>query len=72
MHDPIKQDFQADGSEYRAYSHSHAGELIAILDRGLKLLDELGELFSTDRIRLRELEERLTTERFHLAVLEKS
>ncbi len=72
MHKPRGQDFIEDGCRSYAPAELSADGLIAILDRGLKLLDELGELFSTDRIRLRELEERLTTERFHLAVLEKS
>ena len=72
MHKPEEHDFNDDGCKGYVPTELRADGLIAILDRGLKLLDELGELFSTDRNRLRELEERLTTERFHLAVLEKS
>lgn len=63
------QNFKEDGCKDYAPADPSADGLIAILDRGIKLLEELGELFSTDRNRLRELEERLTTERFHLAVL---
>ena len=69
MHKPGRQDFNEDGCKGYAPTELSADGLLAILDRGLKLFDELGELFSTDRIRLRELEERLTAERFHLAVL---
>jgi GTPase SAR1 family protein len=69
MHKPRGQDSIEDGCRSYAPTELSAGGLIAILARGLKLLEGLGEPFSTDRIRLRELEERLTTERFHLAVL---
>ena len=72
MHKLRGQDFSEDGCRGYAPTEIGADGLIAILDRGLKLLEELGEPFSTGRIRLRELEERLTTERFYLAVLEKS
>lgn len=69
MQKPRGQDSIEDGCKDYAPADPSAGGLIAILARGLKLLEELGEPFSTDRIRLRELQERLTTERFHLAVL---
>jgi len=72
MHKSRGQDFSEDGCRGYAPTEIGADGLIAILDRGLKLLEKLSELFFTDRIRLRELGERLTTERFHLAVLEKS
>lgn len=69
MDKPRGQDFSEDGCRGYAPTELSADGLIAILDRGVKLLEELGEPFFTDRIRLRELEERLTAERFHLAVL---
>jgi len=69
MHKLAGQNFNEDGCKDYAPADPSAGKLIAILDRGRKLLEELGEPFFTDRVRLRELEERLTTERFHLAVL---
>lgn len=43
--------------------------LLAILDRLIHFVDALGEDFSADGKRLRALSERLTTEKFHLAVL---
>jgi GTPase SAR1 family protein len=48
---------------------SGKNNLLDILDRLIDFVDELGESFSGDSKRLRELRERLTTERFHLAVL---
>jgi ribosome biogenesis GTPase A len=58
----------------REYDLSNAGspgrsELLGILDRLVYLLNELGESFSGNVERLRELRKRLTEERFHLAVL---
>ena len=45
------------------------GELLRILNRLVDLLNELDESFYGNVKRLRELRERLTEERFHLAVL---
>ncbi len=45
------------------------GSLLSILDQISKLLDELGDGFVNDQKRIQNLKERLTEERFHLAML---